>query len=184
MSNGKLKALSILAIAECNILMYNSMMSFILLTVATLLALSPITSSAYVTPEEVLFQNEFFFPPTGRDADERVRAQKEDRLDKFLERQKKDLAERNPAESPSLEEVLASLADAIGSIDKGKTMTSEEKQDIRILERIERRQTSLPQTLNSGAPLAPTGAGTFIATGAIAAAALWTLRRARRMQVE
>lgn len=158
-------------------------MSIILITALSLLVLSPIPASAYVTPEEVLFQNDFFFPPTGRDADKRVQAQEEERLEKFLERQRQDLAILNPEESPSLESVLASLAQAIESIDKG-IATPDEKRDVRLLGRIERRQTLLPQTLNSGAPLAPTGAGTFIATGAIAAAAMWTLWRARRMQRE
>lgn len=158
-------------------------MSILFITTLSLLALSPITTSAYVTPEEVLFQNDFFFPPTTRDAQKRVDAQKKERLADFLERQQQDLTERNPEEPPTLEEVLASLAAAIESINKG-TATPDEKRDVRLLERIERRQTSLPQTLNSGAPLAPTGAGTFIATGAIAAAAMWTLWRARRMQGE
>ena len=158
-------------------------MSVILITIASLLVIGPVTTSAYVTPEEVLFQNDFFFPPTNRDADERAGAREAERLENFSQRQRSDLAERNPTEFPSLEDVLASLAGAIESIDKG-TASPDEKRDIRLLERIERRQTSLPQTLNSGAPLAPTGAGTFIATGAIAAAAMWTLWRARRMQRE
>ncbi|MBI3336715.1 hypothetical protein HYZ98_04090 [Candidatus Peregrinibacteria bacterium] len=158
-------------------------MSILLLTVTALITLHPVTTYAYVTPEEVLFQNDFFFPPTNRNADERARAREEERLENLSQRQQKDLAERNPTKSPSLEEVLASLADAIESIDN-RTASPDEKRDVRVLDRIERRQASVPQTLNSGAPLAPTGTGTFIATGTIVAAALWTLRRARRMQGE
>lgn len=159
-------------------------MSIILLTIFSLFAIHPVTTFAYVTPEEVLFENDFFFPPTNRDADERVRQQEELRVARFLERQQQELAERNPSPAPSLEEVLASLSKAIESLDEKKGLTSTGRQDMRLLDRIERRQTSLPQSLNSGAPLAPTGAGSFIAIGAIATAAIWTLRRARHMRGE
>lgn len=156
-------------------------MSLLFLIIASLLFLNPVTASAYATPEEVLFQNDFFFPPTNRDADERVRRQEEQRLARFLERQERDLAERNPEPQPSLEEVLASLADAIGSIEKGKELTPDERQDLRLLQRVERRQAPTPQNLNSGAPLAPTGAGTVVVVAAMAAAAMWTLKRARHL---
>lgn len=157
-------------------------MSILLLTCLSLLAISPVQTLAYVTPEEVLFENDFFFPPTNRDADERVAAQEKERVARLFERQQKELAERNPEQDSPLDEVLASLADAIKSIDRNGALTPDQRQDVRLLERIERRQQSAsPQVLNSGAPLTPTGAGTFIAIGAIVSAAIWTLKRARNV---
>lgn len=157
-------------------------MPVLLVIAASFLVMSPTTILAYSTPEEVLFQNDFFFPPTNRDAEARVQKQKEERLERFKKQQEKDLQEPSPVEpTPSLEETLASLNDALESIEQQNTPDA--RRDTRLLERIERREqpTALPSR-HSGAPLAPTGAGSVVAVGAILAAALWTIRRARGMQ--
>lgn len=149
--------------------------------VTTLVALlMPISAQAYATPEEVLFEESFFLPPSGRDAQDRVAAQRQ----KSAEQREKEQAEyfasqREPKES-TIEDILADLTKAIEGLEKD---TPEARRTDRLVARVERRTEETGRTTRSGAPLVPTGAGTVLATVSILAAVCWTLRRARKIEL-
>lgn len=161
---------------------YNTLMvvrmSFAALTAAATL-LTPISAQAYATPEEVLFEESFFLPPSGRDAKNRVAAQRQQSTERREKDQAEYFASQREPEEPTIEDILAKLTKAIEGLEKN---TPEARRTDRLVARVERRTDGTTgQTIRSGAPLAPTGAGAIIAIVSILAAVGWTLSKAKRV---
>jgi hypothetical protein len=140
----------------------------------------------------VLWEIETLLPPTKREARDRAREQQKRSADRrreeqasiFVSQQKEDAA--SEGEDGNLAKKVSSLENAINTLIDQEGTTESRRTD-RLLERIEQSQAQLrapaPQPLRGGAgPLIGTGLETFIAFGAVAAAALWTLRRAKKAE--
>lgn len=147
----------------------------ILLTLIALLGFSPLPVHAYLTPEEVLLEDDFVSaPPNARNAEAARNAQEAEYEERSADEEN---AEPGATEDPDLHGAAPD-----------DELTAEDRRDLRTLERLEqnREEAALDvvlganETLHGGAPLAPTGMGTIVAMLTIAAAIGLTLRRALR----
>ncbi|MBM3227300.1 hypothetical protein FJZ27_00325 [Candidatus Peribacteria bacterium] len=152
----------------------------------------PMTTAAYMTPEEVLLSSEFYLPPSKRGAKDRVARQRNVSTERRVREQEAHFVpaaapEEIPEEDALDEEVYpsedAASADLSASdLDLLRT--------IRLLDRITDRQRVLQygaptrgQVLLGNRPdLAPTGAGAWVAATTLIGAVGWTLRRAKRSE--
>ncbi len=162
------------------------MASLLLRTAVALLAASAFVpvASAYLTPEEVLLQQEYLLPPgAGEESVERVQRQQEVSARRREREQELIFDAQRPA-APAEEE--AAPAEPAPSTDELSTFDVELLRTLRLLERVESRQQLARfggEPLHAGAPrpgLAPTGAGAILTALAMLGATVWTLRRARR----
>lgn len=185
--------------------MYNILMTSLRLTLCgLLLVLVPSTALAYVTPEEVLSEEDlsvrFFEPPPSRrsipDQQEASRLeaqQRREQIQQELYNQQNGTADAGQAQQEN-EEVLhgaAPEAPAMPAVQQQSQSGLSEREQ-RILERISVRQENggyvlqqagnTVETLHGGAPLAETGPATVVATLAILVAGSITLRRMGQMQ--
>ncbi|PIR49058.1 hypothetical protein COU80_01445 [Candidatus Peregrinibacteria bacterium CG10_big_fil_rev_8_21_14_0_10_55_24] len=162
--------------------MRNTHTSFALLALLALFA--PVSASAYLLPEEVLLNDDFYVPPAARDTRERVDQQSE--LSAIRRQQEQDaaFALQHPA-APEEENTVVETEEGTS-----RTLTEgdlELLRTIRLLERVDARQevlSLLPQ-LHAGAPvmpnpLAPSGPGGVLAVMTMLGAVGWTLKRAGR----
>lgn len=153
--------------------------------------LIPSTAFAYMTAEDVLLSKEFFLPPTAREtqarnerqtgisAERRMREQ-----DEAFEIQHAAAPEEIPEEEPIPADEETTGEPALTSTDLELLRT------LRLLDRITDRQrvlqhgaTAQGDPLHSGAPpLAPTGAGAWIAASTMIGAVGWTLRRVKKAE--
>lgn len=188
------------------------MMSRFLLTIVSLLssAIMPLTAHAYLTPDQVLDDEDFsarFYepPPSKREIDDVVREQQE----RSAERREAEWAAAHPEEEDATHEAApdeemtdedSDIEDLIKALeqynsdqaaadeevaDDSVTLTAGEKRDMRLLERLRGRDAAdviaAQETLHSGAPLTPTGPTTVLVTLAVAAAIGETWRRVRKI---
>lgn len=141
------------------------------------------TAIAYLTPEEVLFHEDLYVPPSPRDVDARVEAQRQ----RSEARRNAEQADLDPAPEPveePMEEEPTHGAAPDEEDDVSDELNRELLQTIRILNRINQDQEQFyiggDEPTHGGAPLAPTGAGTVLAVLATLGAVFVTYRRAVR----
>jgi hypothetical protein len=191
--------------------LYTTMMSKPTLLPAILFVslLAPVAAIAYTEPQDALsegnYQDGFLIPPTKREVEARVEAQR-------LASEKRRNAEQaatfgggTVAEGDTDddtthaaaddESVDPDLADVLTSIEQTLSDIKEDSQDAqtlrreRALDRLEAIEAerghgaayiNAGQSLHSGAPLAPTGPESWMAGGAVLLAIAWTLWRSRK----
>ena len=172
--------------------------------IALFLLLAPFSALAYATPEEILFPaggyNATQKPPINRESGDRT---EEQRLRSEQRRQQEFQAAydaqhppmaassssvaEEASSAPSMEEILSALQQSIERLDGGGTAheaaPSKEGRDtgmsIEPWENPKINTGGSDEVLHSGAPLTPTGAGTWIAVSASAAAIGWTMWNAK-----
>lgn len=166
------------------------------LATATIVALMliPASAAAYMTAEDVLLNDEFFLPPTARATQDRVARQAETSAERrkkvqgeSFETQHASAPEEVPEDALIYEEEEEESAEATENLDLSAT-DLELLRTLRLLDRISTRQQVLQYgpvgqqvgMTHTGAPLAPTGAGAWIAATTMIGAVGWTLRRAKR----
>ena len=168
----------------------------------TLLMLVPVAGSAYVTPEEALLPaagyNTIMDPPSHRDTGDRIdeqtlkskqrrEAEWQAAYDAQHPKSSASSSSRasSVASSPSLEDVLSSLKESIDSLQSGGGHPAAGKDP-----NVDTSMTIQPwedpgqsggsdEVLHSGAPLTPTGPGTWVAVATLIAAVGWTLWRVK-----
>lgn len=172
----------------------------ITLSILALVLLAPLPAHAYLTPEEVLEEEDYVAPPPNARNAKAARAAQEAEYDARAARE----AEENAAvETPddvdgpgsnTIDDLHGSADDWEEIIDweeTGSGLDPEERRNQRVLERVERQRLddmaagvvlhgSAPEPLHGGAPLAPTGMGTVVSLLVGAAAIGYTLRKALR----
>lgn len=176
---------------------YNALMpSPIVWRLATLtfvaLTLMPNVASAYMTAEEVLLNEEFFLPPTARETQNRNNRQTVTSAERRIREQQEAFEIQHPAaleEIPEEENVMEESDTETEATSTDLSGTDLELlRTLRLLDRITDRQRTLQygatahgDPIHGGAPpLAPTGAGAWLATSTMLGAVGWTLRRANR----
>lgn len=190
-------------IVRYTILMATPNLKTALWTLAMLGMLLPATTVAqnYMSPEEVLLNKEVYLPPhQGKDARNRQIEQQETSAERREREWAEEYARQHPAapepETP-VEEVPAE-EETESAIILPEGISQEDFDLLQAIKLIERRRTerilrfgtsevvegSLDDvaSTHSGAPLAPTGAGLWLAAFAIVAAILWTMRRAKKSE--
>ncbi|MDO8649643.1 MAG: hypothetical protein Q7R81_07770 [Candidatus Peregrinibacteria bacterium] len=170
-----------------------------ILTVSLTLALVAIAvpqAHAYMTPEQVLLQQEhmYYFPTAEAKTAREIRAEQEEkRVAKHLQEQEELIAKSREEErvhaaalaGEPTEEEDEEIDDepqlVPGAQTPGITLDAAA---LRLLSRIERiREPNLPaETVHSGAPLTPTGPAVVIAIVALVCAGIWTVRRATKLE--
>lgn len=155
------------------------------LSLLALALLMPLPAAAYLTPEEVLFDDDIYVdaPPNARNAEAARDAQE-------AEYRARAEAEQNAQTSSDDGDLHGAAGMEEPVTDAPDGLTEEERRNARILERIEQNRAqngvvlqgnAHDETLHGGAPLASTGAGTIVTMLALAAAIGLTLRRALRV---
>ena len=118
----------------------------------------PLTASAYLNPEDVLLNTDFYAPPRTRETSERVRQQQRESAQRRESEWEEEYEQQHPA-LPEPEEEIFMETDEVPPVSDAEIM--ELLRTIRLLERVDAHQDALR---HSGAlPLAPTGAGGIIA---------------------
>ncbi len=179
--------------------MYNNLMSHTQLIrgLALTALLIPTMAGAYTSPEEVLSsdQNIGFYnpPPKPRDAEAiQARQQAEANARRDAEQQKL-LAEGASSEAPVEDDSLhGAAASSAAPVVVQSGLTTEEQ---RILDRVKAQQAEADiqtrvnavlasqQSLHSGAPLSDTGPGSILIGFLLAGAGIWTLWKAKRLEM-
>jgi hypothetical protein len=158
---------------------------------ATLAFLLPLSASAYLTPEEVLLHDDFYAPPTAREAQDRVEGQAKASSDRreqiqepYFEEQRK--LHSNTEDGEPQPETSEETTSGEGNF---STLEMELLRTIRLLKRVEQNQHASfnidenGNVLHSGAgPLAPTGAGAVMSAVLMLGAGAWTLRKAKKAE--
>ena len=149
-----------------------------------------------MTAEDVLLNDEFFLPPSASETEDRIARQAETSAERRQQVQSESFEAQHaaaPEEIPVDEEWVYEEEDNAvqnsNAIDLSAT-DLELLRTLRLLDRITERQQVLqygPVTQQAGmthmgAPLAPTGAGAWIAASTMLGAVGWTLRRARKSE--
>lgn len=167
------------------------------LATATIVALMliPTSAVAYMTAEDVLLNDEFFLPPSARETEDRIARQAETSAER---RQKVQSESFEAQHAAAPEEIPVEEEEVYGEEESGAQDTDasnlsatdlELLRTLRLLDRITERQQVLqygaapqPGATHTGAPLAPTGAGAWIAASTMLGAVGWTMRRARKSE--
>jgi len=160
-------------------------------TIVTLM-LIPTSAAAYMTAEDVLLNDEFFLPPNARETEDRIARQAEASAERRQKAQGESYEIQHaaaPEEIPEDEEMYEEEeeeTEATEDLDLSAT-DLELLRTLRLLDRISTRQQVLqygpvtqPGMTHTGAPLAPTGAGAWIAATTMLGAVGWTMRKAKR----
>jgi hypothetical protein len=180
---------------------YNSLMPTpnlqrLLMIAALAGMLMPAAAIGYFSPEEVLLNKQLFLPPReGDESKDRVKSQQEFSAQRRLRDQQEAFAIQHPApaeEALDAEQLPGDVwtegaSNQLLPLPAGLSATDLELlRTIRLLDRITEQQRVLQYGVRSdgtiahgGAPLAPTGAGAWVAATTVIGAVLWTLRRAR-----
>ncbi len=169
----------------------------IFLTILLLASFAPLPAQAYLTPEEVLEEEDFVDPPPNARNAAAARAAQEAEYDARVAAEAENAANSENPDSNTLDELHGSAEgeEVIDWTDAEAELSAEERHDERVLDRVERARldemaaggdgvilhgSAGDEPLHGGAPLAPTGMGTIAAVLAIAAAVGYTLRKALR----
>src|SRR3989338_5104334 len=144
---------------------------------------------------DVLLSKEFFLPPTARETVARSNRQAETSAERRTREQEDAFAIQHAAAPEEIPEEELIPVDEEGTDDPAAepTLTSTDLEllrTLRLLSRINDRQnvlqygaTTQGDALHAGAPpLAPTGAGAWLAATTMIGAVGWTLRRAREAE--
>lgn len=174
----------------------------IFLTLILLASFAPLPAQAYLTPEEVLEEEDFVAPPPNARGAKAARAAQEAEYDERMAADNDITAEEEAEEDDGYAPGSDTINDLHGSADEDEVIdwdtddeSADERHDARVLERVERARLdemargggevilhgSAPgeeDPLHGGAPLAPTGTGTVVAVLAIALSVGVTLRKA------
>lgn len=151
--------------------------------------LSASAAHAYFSPEEVLLNKDLYLPPTARDAEARAQSQSATAAERRSREQEAAFEAQRPI--PVLEDIpvedLLPAAPAQPVSGYPSAMDIELASTLRLLDRLEERQRVLQYGggLHGGAPLAPlapTGAGAWLAGITMIASVLWTVARARKSE--
>ncbi|MFA7681540.1 MAG: hypothetical protein WCX61_00755 [Candidatus Peribacteraceae bacterium] len=152
--------------------------------------LIPASASAYLLPEEVLW-NDYYVPPRARDVEEAASRQARESADRREAEQEAIFAEQHPPEPVIVEEETTDAHTAAPSDNTSlEGIDLEVLRTIRLLERIDARQdvledlSSLP-AFHTGAPLEPlthTGPESIFAAVMMLGAVGWTLKRAGKQK--
>lgn len=171
----------------------------IILTLLVLASFAPLSAQAYLTPEEVLEQENFVAPPPNARGAKAARAAQEAEYDARMAADENITAEEEAEEDDGWTPGSNTMNDLRGSADDEEVIdwdtddeTAEERHAARVLDRVERtrldnmahggeailRGSAPDEPLHGGSPLAPTGMGTIAAVLTIALAIGITLRKA------
>ena len=162
----------------------------LLLGLAIAVLVSVPTAFAYLTPEEVLLNEELYLPPRTRESLVRIERQQRSSETRREREQEVIFGVQRAREE---EEMLAAAAPPFDqpSLDDLSAFDVELLRTIRLIERVEGRQRTLKyaEPLHGGAPLygprpdlAPTGAGGIVSAFAMLSAVAWTMRRAKKAE--
>lgn len=181
-------------IAHIVSLMYNTMMTHthILRAIGLTALLVPTMAGAYMTPEEVLMNQDnlqYFTPPPSPRNTEAIQAAQQASAAARREREQEALFGVSSSSAASIAPTTSS-APAATTNEPVSTLTTEEQ---RILERVRTQQLNAEidervrvlvsqQGLHSGAPLSDTGPETILVGFVLAGAGLWTVWKAKRME--
>lgn len=157
--------------------------------IIVVLALIPNVASAYMTAEDVLLNDEFFLPPTARESQGRLERQSAVSAERRMRIQEEEFAAQHPAAPEELPKEETTDSEDETSEESAQTTTDLELlRTLRLLDRITDRQRTLqygtPQAdgTHAGAPLAPTGAGAWLAATTMIGAVAWTIRKAKKSE--
>ncbi len=166
----------------------------------TILLLLPTLAAAYVTPEESLYPaagyNNLLAPPSHRNSGDRIDEQEQTTRERReaewqaaydAQHPKSSAASSSRASSvaseATLEDVLSSLKDSIDDLKSGKHPAADKDPGFDNGMTIDSwenpSQGGSEEVLHSGAPLTPTGPGTWVAVAALIATVGWTLWKVR-----
>ena len=169
--------------------------------IALVAFLIPTSSAAYLTPFDVLLGDDLYLPPAQREAEDRVAAQQAASAERREREQEANYrAQHGAPEEPALmedeEELHGSAPEVGGETDERLEALEAENEALwyeleLLLEDDEDEREVLSAEMHGGAPLlprsprplAPTGAGTVAAMGAIALAMGWTLKRSGKGEI-
>ncbi len=162
----------------------------------------PLPAEAYLTPEEVLGENDYVAPPPNARGAAAARAAQEAEYDAREEAEREAETETTDEDD---EPTSGTLDDLHGSAEEEEVIdweqndagaTAEERRDERILDRIERTRleqqgrdtvilhgSASDEPLHGGAPLAPTGPGAVVLLIAGTLAIGFTLRLALKAAI-
>lgn len=190
--------------------MYNTMMSRITLQLALSLALMlPMQAHAYLSPEDVLYDDSGIYvapPPNARSAADVQRAQQERSAARrqaewealFADQEDEEepvhaAAPEEPAEEDEQTQ-LEAILQKLSELEEAEN-SDESRREERILERIEEEQLRQRyglsnggqvlggnEVLHSGAPLSDTGPGLILSLVTLLGASAWTLWKARKLE--
>lgn len=158
------------------------------------LTLLPFAAVAYSTPEEILFDapaTHYAAPPLHRETGDKIYEQ----MQRAKERREKEWAANYASQHPtsssaasetSIEETEETgESEAVEETAKTNTSTIDDGDSLGGMTIANWEDPTRNQdVLHSGAPLTPTGLGTWFAGGVILATGLWTLRRAKPAQAQ
>jgi len=170
-----------------------------LLIILVLATVTPIPAYAYLTPEEVLQNEDFVTPPPNARGAKAARAAQEAQYDARAAEEAAATdaqtgTDTNQAPANGTVDDLRGSAPEEETIDwTTDTQTAQQRYDERVLQRVERNRlngtaggevilhgSASDEPLHGGAPLAPTGMGTIVAVLAIVGSVIVTLRLALR----
>lgn len=174
----------------------------IILTLLVLASFAPLPAQAYLTPEQVLEEEDFVAPPPNARGAKAARAAQEAEYDARMAADEGVTVEEETEEDDGWTSGSDTIDDVRGSADEEEVIdwdtddeSAEERHAARVLDRVERTRLdnmargegelilhgSAPgeyEQLHGGAPLAPTGLGTIAAVLTITLAVGITLRTA------
>ncbi len=173
----------------------------IILTLLVLASFAPLPAQAYLTPEEVLEEEDFVAPPPNARGAKAARAAQEAEYEARMAADEGITTEEETEEDDGWTPGGDTIDDLHGSADEEEVIdwdtddaSAEERHAARVLDRVERTRLdnmargeevilhgSAPgeqEQLHGGAPLAPTGMGTIAAVLTVALAVGITLRAA------
>lgn len=151
-------------------------------------------ASAYLSPEDVLLNKDFYLPPTVRESDERVTRQVRTSAERREREQEIIFGAQQSSVQESEKAAAPAAPEASVTATEGNGQATEEDlrliRTLRLLDRVDRNQNILlygnrvlPMQVDAahgGAPLAPTGAGGIVSAMTMAGAVGWTIWRSRR----
>lgn len=151
-------------------------------------------AGAYLSPEEVLLNKDFYLPPTMRESGERVTRQVRTSTER-REREQEIIfgAQQSSEQENDRAAAPAAPVESTTAAEGNDQATDEDLRlirTLRLLDRVDRNQNillygnrALPMQVDAahgGAPLAPTGAGGILSAVTMVGAVGWTILRAKR----
>ena len=158
----------------------------------------PLQTLAYFTPQEVLMSQDFFLPPTAREAQARAQGQTETSAQRrTYEQSQLEYHQEVPVEEDLDSELHGAAPGEAGTVRLEDVLSDEDldllravrlldSREQRLLARVQNNQVAMEYyggRLHGGAPpLAPTGAGGILAAITMIGAVIWTIRAVRKAE--
>ncbi|OGJ58666.1 hypothetical protein A3D11_01885 [Candidatus Peribacteria bacterium RIFCSPHIGHO2_02_FULL_49_16] len=174
-------------------LWYNVLMSLKLLLrlVGMGFLVLPISTAAYITPEQAVMDDWLWLPPTNTEAHDRVRMQQQRSAERREREQAAYFSAQHPPE-PKQKDIESSFTKDLNDspLETSSISDEEVRRMAQILERIDKQQANIYGNYGLGsvlhhrqAPVTDTGPASAAAGLALISVAIWTVRRAWRKTI-